>query len=74
MTSICEILEETNVFFPSDQGSDLDTITAEARKRRHIEDFSFIGDVGAFAYFSILLAGAEMPLLIQSILIIGRDN
>ena len=69
LTSICEILEK-NDFFLSDQGSYLDTITAEPRERRHIEDFAFIGDIGAFAYST----GAEMPLLIQSILISGNDD
>ena len=40
-------------------GSYLDTITAEARERRHIEDFAFIGDIGAFAYFCILDQGRD---------------
>ena len=43
----------------SDQDSYLDIITAEARERRHIEDFAFIGDIGAFAYFCILDRGRD---------------
>ena len=58
LTSICEILEK-NDFFLSDQASYLDTITAEPRERRHIEDFAFIGDIGAFAYFCILDRGRD---------------